>query len=101
MGFTKAILGSSGGIDSAVTQALGVAALGKENLRSYPHASHIPLPTRSLMREQLCRSLDNPFDILPIKDIYDSFMDELKPVFRDLPFSVAEKIYRVVSGATS
>jgi NAD+ synthase (glutamine-hydrolysing) len=53
------------------------------------------------MREQLCRSLDNPFDILPIKDIYDSFMDELKPVFRDLPFSVAEKIYRVVSGATS
>ena len=34
MGFTKAILGSSGGIDSAVTQALAVAALGKENVRA-------------------------------------------------------------------
>ena len=41
--------------------------------------------------EQLCRNLENPFDILPIKDIYESFMEELKPVFKDLPFSVAEE----------
>ena len=34
MGFNKAILGSSGGIDSAVTQALAVEALGKENVRA-------------------------------------------------------------------
>ena len=34
MGFSKAILGSSGGIDSAVTQVLAVEALGKENVRA-------------------------------------------------------------------
>ena len=32
MGFSKAILGASGGIDSAVTQVLAVHALGKENV---------------------------------------------------------------------
>ena len=34
MGFTKAILGSSGGIDSAVTLALACEALGKDNVRA-------------------------------------------------------------------
>jgi len=91
MGFTKAILGSSGGIDSAVTQALGVAALGKENLKAILMPSQYSTSHSVADAEQLCRNLDNPFDILPIKDIYDSFMDELKPVFRDLPFSVAEE----------
>ncbi len=35
MGFTKAILGASGGIDSAVVQALAAAALGKENVEQF------------------------------------------------------------------
>jgi NAD+ synthase (glutamine-hydrolysing) len=91
MGFSKAILGSSGGIDSAVTQALGVAALGKENLRAILMPSQYSTSHSVTDAEQLCRNLDNPFDILPIKDIYESFMEELKPVFRNLPFSVAEE----------
>ena len=40
MGFSKAIIGSSGGIDSAVTQVLAVAALGKENVRAILMPSH-------------------------------------------------------------
>ena len=91
MGFSKAILGSSGGIDSAVTQALGVAALGNENLRAVLMPSQYSTSHSVIDAEQLCRNLDNPFDILPIKDIYESFMEELKPVFRNLPFSVAEE----------
>jgi len=91
MGFSKAILGSSGGIDSAVTQALGVAALGNENLRAVLMPSQYSTSHSVTDAEQLCRNLDNPFDILPIKDIYESFMEELKPVFRNLPFSVAEE----------
>ncbi|MBL7744647.1 MAG: NAD(+) synthase, partial [Chitinophagaceae bacterium] len=39
----------------------------------------------------LCKNLDNPYDIIPIKDIYGSFLTELKPVFKDLPFSIAEE----------
>jgi len=91
MGFSKAILGSSGGIDSGVTQALGVAALGNENLRAVLMPSQYSTSHSVTDAEQLCRNLDNPFDILPIKDIYESFMEELKPVFRNLPFSVAEE----------
>ncbi|MBL7739232.1 MAG: NAD+ synthase [Chitinophagaceae bacterium] len=91
MGFTKAILGSSGGIDSAVTQALAVAALGKENVRAILMPSQYSTSHSVSDAEQLCKNLDNPYDIIPIKDIYGSFLSELRPVFKDLPFSIAEE----------
>ncbi|HZI53325.1 MAG TPA: NAD+ synthase [Chitinophagaceae bacterium] len=91
MGFTKAILGSSGGIDSAVTQALGVAALGKENVRAVLMPSQYSSSHSVTDAEQLCRNLGNPFDIVQIENIYESFLHELKPIFKDLPFSVAEE----------
>jgi NAD+ synthase (glutamine-hydrolysing) len=91
MGFTKAILGSSGGIDSAVTQALGVAALGKENVRGVLMPSQYSSSHSVTDAEQLGRNLGNPFDIVPIKNIYESFLQELKPIFKDLPFGVAEE----------
>jgi NAD+ synthase (glutamine-hydrolysing) len=40
---------------------------------------------------QLSQNLGNPYDIVPIKNIYESFLDTLKPIFGDLPFSVAEE----------
>lgn len=91
MGFTKAILGASGGIDSAVTQALAVAALGKENVRAVLMPSQYSTSHSVSDAELLSRNLDNPYDILPIKNIYESFLAELKPVFKDLPFSIAEE----------
>lgn len=91
MGFTKAILGSSGGIDSAVTQALAVKALGKENVRAILMPSHFSTSHSVSDAEILSRNLDNPYDIIPIKNIYDAFLYELKPVFKDLPFSIAEE----------
>lgn len=91
MGFTKAILGSSGGIDSAVTQALAVAALGRENVRAVLMPSQYSTSHSVSDAEQLSRNLDNPYDIIAIKNIYDSFLVELKPVFGELPFSVAEE----------
>ncbi len=91
MGFTKAILGSSGGIDSAVTLALAVAALGRENVRAILMPSQYSTGHSVSDAEQLSRNLGNPYDIIPIKDIYDAFMRELRPVFGDLPFSVAEE----------
>lgn len=91
MGFTKAILGSSGGIDSAVTLALAVAALGKENVRAVLMPSQYSTGHSVSDAEQLSKNLDNPYDIIAIKDIYDSFLASLKPVFGDLPFSLAEE----------
>jgi len=91
MGFTKAILGSSGGIDSAVTLALACEALGKENV----HAILLPSPYSTAHSvsdaELLSQRLGNPYEILPIREVYESFLHTLKPVFRDLPFSLAEE----------
>jgi NAD+ synthase (glutamine-hydrolysing) len=91
MGFKRAILGSSGGIDSAVTLAIACDALGKENV----HAILMPSPysTEHSVTDavQLSKHLGNPFDIIPIKEVYESFLSTLKPIFKDLPFSLAEE----------
>jgi len=91
MGFTKAILGSSGGIDSAVTLALACEALGKENVRAVLMPS--PYSTEHSVNDavKLSENLGNPCDIIKIKDIYESFLSALKPVFKELPFSIAEE----------
>jgi NAD+ synthase (glutamine-hydrolysing) len=91
MGFTKAILGSSGGIDSAVTLALACTALGKDNVRAVLMPSQYSTGHSVSDAEQLSLNLSNPYDIIPIENIYNSFLQELKPVFSNLPFSVAEE----------
>jgi NAD+ synthase (glutamine-hydrolysing) len=91
MGFKKAILGSSGGIDSAVTLAIACEALGKENV----YAILMPSPYSTLHSVedavQLSKNLGNPYDIIAIKDVYESFLHTLEPIFKDLPFSLAEE----------
>ena len=91
MGFTKAILGSSGGIDSAVTLVLACEALGKENVRAVAMPSGFSSSHSVNDAVQLSKNLDNPFDIIPIQPIYESFLSSLKPIFKNLPFSVAEE----------
>jgi len=91
MGFTKAILGSSGGIDSAVTIALACEALGSENVLAVGMPSMYSSEHSVSDAAQLSKNLGSRFEIIPIKDIYDSFFESLKPLFGDLPFSVAEE----------
>jgi len=91
MGFAKAILGSSGGIDSAVVLSLACEALGAENVRAVLMPSQYSTGHSVSDAEQLSKNLGNPYDIVPIKNIYTAFVDELKPIFKDLPFSLAEE----------
>ncbi|HRP33143.1 MAG TPA: NAD+ synthase [Agriterribacter sp.] len=91
MGFTKAILGSSGGVDSAVALALACEALGAENVRAILMPSPFSTPHSVHDAEELSRRLGNPYDIIPINDVYNSFLMSLKPVFNDLPFNIAEE----------
>ena len=91
MGFTKAIIGSSGGIDSAVTIALACKALGAANVRAVLMPSQYSTGHSVDDAVALSLNLKNPYDIIPIKNIYDTFLTELKPIFKDLPFSVAEE----------
>lgn len=91
MGFTKAILGSSGGIDSAVTLALAAEALGKENVRAVLMPSPYSTGHSVSDAEKLSLALENPYDIIPIKPVYEAFLETLNPFFNNLPFSVAEE----------
>ena len=91
MGFSKAILGSSGGIDSAVTLALACKALGNTNVRAILMPS--PYSTEYSVDDavQLSKNLDNPYDIVRINAVYESFLSTLQPIFNNLPFSLAEE----------
>lgn len=91
MGFSRAIIGSSGGIDSAITIALACEALGKENVRGLLMPSQYSTGHSVSDAEQLSKNLGNPYDIVPIKGVYDEFIKELAPLFKDLPFNVAEE----------
>ncbi len=91
MGFTKAIIGSSGGIDSAVTIALACEALGKDNVRAIIMPSEFSSLHSIVDAESLSKNLGNPYDIIPIKKIYNEFLHELKPLFKDAPFGLAEE----------
>jgi NAD+ synthase (glutamine-hydrolysing) len=91
MGFTKAIIGSSGGIDSAVTIALACEALGKEHVRAILMPSEYSTLHSLNDAETLSKNLGNPYDVIPIKKIYNEFLNELKPVFKNAPFGIAEE----------
>jgi NAD+ synthase (glutamine-hydrolysing) len=91
MGFQKAVLGSSGGIDSAVTLALACRALGSENVRAIAMPSGFSSSHSVDDAVALSRKLNNPFNILPIQPVFESFLSSLKPIFNELPFSVAEE----------
>jgi NAD+ synthase (glutamine-hydrolysing) len=91
MQFSKAIIGSSGGIDSAVTLALACDALGKENVRAILMPS--PYSTDHSVNDAvaLSNNLNNPYDIIRINDVYETFLQTLEPIFNGLPFSLAEE----------
>ncbi len=91
MGFKKATLGASGGVDSALVQALAVEALGKENVHVLLMPSEYSTGHSVSDAEKLSKTLGNPYDIVPIKEVYNTFLNTLKPIFKDLPFSVAEE----------
>ena len=91
MGFAKAIIGSSGGVDSAVTLALACEALGSENVRAILMPSPYSSSHSVADAVQLSENLNNPYDIIKIDDVYESILLTLEPLFHDLPFGLAEE----------
>lgn len=91
LGFKKAILGLSGGIDSAVTAVLAAKALGPENVRVLLMPSQFSTGHSVDDALGLVNKLGIAHDIIPIKDMYDAFMEKLSPIFGDLPFNVTEE----------
>jgi NAD+ synthase (glutamine-hydrolysing) len=91
LGFKKAILGLSGGIDSAVTAAIAVKALGSENVSGILLPSHFSSTHSIEDAMQLAINLKCAYDIIPIENAFKSVEDSLKNQFKDLPFDLAEE----------
>ncbi len=91
LGFKNAIIGLSGGIDSAVTCALAAEALGKEHVWGVMMPS--PYSSRHSVDDavQLAKNLGIRYDIVSITEFYKSFLQGLYPLFEGKPFDVTEE----------
>ena len=91
LGFKKAILGLSGGIDSAVTLVLAAEALGSKNVKA------LLLPSRFSSQHSiddavlLADNIQVPYETIHLDEAYNSFGSLLSPFFKDMPFDVTEE----------
>jgi NAD+ synthase (glutamine-hydrolysing) len=90
-GFEQAVIGLSGGVDSALTACVAVDALGAE------HVTCVFMPTRFSASEsgrdaeQLARNLGATYHVVPIEETFAQYLEMLRPVFDDTPMGVAEE----------
>ncbi len=89
--FSKVVLGLSGGIDSAVTCALAVTALGSERVVGVAMPSKYSSPESVEDARQLAENLGIAFHVIPIMPAVEAFRTMLHPVFDDLPEDVTEE----------
>lgn len=90
-GFSRAILGLSGGIDSSVTAALATRALGKENVLGVSLPSVITSKESKNDGRNLASNLGISFKEIPISGIFDSYNKSLEGEFRDTDPDVTEE----------
>lgn len=90
-GFKQAILGLSGGIDSAVVCALAAEALGPKNVMAVLLPSHFSSDHSIKDAQDLVDNLGCMHEIVSIGNITDAFEATLSPQFKGLPFNIAEE----------
>jgi NAD+ synthase (glutamine-hydrolysing) len=90
-GFKKVVIGSSGGIDSAVVVSLAVLALGKENVLAVAMPSRISSPQSLADAKKLAENLGIKLLDIPIGKTFDSYSESLSAAFKGTKQGVAEE----------
>ena len=90
-GIKRAVLGLSGGIDSALVATLAVDALGAENVHGLLMPSQYSTDHSVRDAEELAHNLGMGYDIVPIRPIFDQLRESMKPVFGDRAEDVTEE----------
>lgn len=91
MGFKKALLGASGGIDSALVNALAVEAVGAENVTSIMMPSIYSSKGSVDDAVKLCEATGNPYHIIPIKEMVSAIDSTMAEVFNGTNPDVTEE----------
>jgi len=91
LGFKTAILGLSGGIDSALTATLAVRALGKDQVSGLMMPSRFSSPGSIDDAVQLAKNLGIHYEIIEIEPMYEQFLNQLSPILAGKPFNVTEE----------
>jgi len=80
-GFTGVVIGLSGGVDSALTLAIAVDALGAENVEAVMMPSRYTADISLQDAEAEAALLGVKYDVVEIEDVFESFLNTLAPVF--------------------
>lgn len=91
LGFKKAVIGLSGGIDSAVIGILAQRALGSENVFFVLMPSKYSSDHSITDAEQLANNIQAPYTKIGIQTIVDQFEDSLEPLFKGLDIDLTEE----------
>jgi len=98
-GFKKVVIGLSGGIDSSLTACIAVDALGKENVKG------VLMPSQYTSKEsiedalELAKNLDIETFTIPIKNIFDIYLEEFQEIFKGLkPDTTEENLQARIRG---
>ena len=91
LGFRQAILGLSGGLDSALTAVLAARALGPENVTALLMPSQFSSDHSLTDAQQLVNNLGIRSEVIAIEPGYRAMQDLLAPHFADQPFNIAEE----------
>lgn len=90
-GFKDAVIGLSGGIDSALVAALATEALGADHVFGFAMPSKFSSDHSLKDAEQLAKNLGIHFDTISVEPMYESFLDSLKKQFAGTSFGLAEE----------
>lgn len=90
-GFPGVVIGLSGGIDSALTLAIAVDALGAEQVQTVMMPSRFTADISTEDAAEQARTMDVQYEVLPIEDIFSCILNTLAPFFADLPADTAEE----------
>jgi NAD+ synthase (glutamine-hydrolysing) len=90
-GFSKVLVGLSGGIDSALVAAMAVEALGKENVIGVGMPTEYSSLGSIEDAKNLAKNLGVRFELLPVHDVFAQFQFLLQPLFKGTPFGLAEE----------
>jgi NAD+ synthase (glutamine-hydrolysing) len=90
-GFPGAVIGLSGGIDSALTLAIAVDALGADKVRAVMMPSQYTREISWLDSRAMAQTLGVRYDEIPIKPVFDSFLAALANEFRGRPWDTTEE----------